>query len=164
MSDADQLAAVLRRLDRVESTLALQRLVADSTLCMDTGDRALFAAGWWDDSVWNLGPPFAPFVGGERIRAAAEEVLWGAWATMHHVVGNVDVTFAEGDDDAAVVVSSVIAFTVLPTGLVHVVAAGYRDAVTRRDGEWRIARRDVTTRLMAPFPGVEAQTLAEVVG
>lgn len=165
MTDASDTALVdvARRLARVESELALQRLVADSTRCIDRADRTLFASGWWDDSVWNLGPPFEPFVGIARILEAAEDVLWSAWVTMHHVVGNLDLELATDDEDAAAGVSEVHAITVLPDRLVHVVAATYRDVFSRRAGEWRIARRDVATRLVVPLPGVRAQSLDQVV-
>lgn len=39
-----------------------------------------------------------------------------------------------------------------------------RAAGAVRDGEWRMARRDVATSLFAPHPGVEARPLAQAVG
>ena len=141
-----------------ETILALQRLVTRSIECIDAGDRDAFAAAWWDDSVWNLGPPFEEFAGIDAIRQAGEDVLWSVWSLTHHVVGSADITVT--GSDTATGSSRVIAVVVRAEDrLMHVVGARYDDAFTCRDGEWRIARRDVLTSFLAPMPGVEALSL-----
>jgi hypothetical protein len=138
--------------------VALQRLVTRSIECIDAGDRAAFAAAWWDGSVWNLGPPFDEFVGIDAIRQAGEDVLWSVWSLTHHVVGSADITLT--GPDTATGCSRVIAVVVRAEDrLMHIVGARYDDAFTCRDGEWRIARRDVLTSFLAPMPGVEALPL-----
>ena len=79
-----------------ETILGLQRLVTRSIECIDAGDRAAFAAAWWDDSVWNLGAPFPEFVGIDAIRQAGEDVLWSVWSLTHHVVGSADIALTRG--------------------------------------------------------------------
>ena len=141
-----------------DTILALQRLVARSTESIDAGDREAFRDGWWDDSVWNLGPPFDEFVGIEAIRQAGEDLLWSIWSLTHHVVGNIDITLTGAG--TATGRSRVIAVVVRGTDqLLHLVGARYDDAFTRRDGEWRIARRDVATTLVAALPGVDIMSL-----
>jgi len=141
-----------------ETILALQRLVTRSIECIDTGDRAAFAAAWWDDSVWNLGAPFEEFAGIDAIRQAGEDVLWSVWSLTHHVVGSADITVT--GPDTATGSSRVIAVVVRAEDrLMHVVGARYDDLFRCHDGEWRIARRDVFTSFLAPMPGVEALPL-----
>jgi SnoaL-like domain len=141
-----------------ETILGLQRLVTRSIECIDAGDRAAFAAAWWDDSVWNLGAPFPEFVGIDAIRQAGEDVLWSVWSLTHHVVGSADIALTGAG--TATGCSRVIAVVVRAEDrLMHVVGARYDDAFTCHDGEWRIARRDVLTSFLAPMPGIEALPL-----
>jgi ketosteroid isomerase-like protein len=146
-----------------EAVLEIQRLVARSVACIDEADRDAFAAGWWEDSVWNVGAPVGEFAGIEAIRQAGEDVLWSVWSLMHHLVSAVDV-MATGPD-AATARSTVIAICVRRADqLTHVVGARYVDAFTRRDGEWRIARRDIVTAFLVPLKDAEAlpiQALAQ---
>ena len=122
-----------------DTVLALQRVVARSTESIDAGDREAFQDGWWDDSVWNLGPPFEEFVGIEAIRQAGEDVLWSVWSLTHHVVGSADITLT--GSGTATGRSRVIAVVVRSADqLLHLIGARYDDAFTCRDGEWRIAR------------------------
>jgi hypothetical protein len=145
-----------------DTILALQRLVARSTESIDAGDRAAFAAGWWDDSVWNLGPPFDEVAGIDAIRQAGEDVLWSVWSLTHHVVGSADITLT--GQDTAIGSSRVIAVVVRAEDqLTYMVGARYDDTFTCRDGEWRIARRDVMTSFLAPMPGVEALSLPALI-
>jgi hypothetical protein len=138
-----------------ETIIELQRLVSRSTECIDAGDRAAFAAGWWDDSVWNLGPPFDEFAGIDAIRQAGEDVLWSVWSLTHHVVGSADITLT--GPDTATGTSRVIAVAVRAEDeLLHLVGARYDDVFSCRDGEWRIARRDLLVSFLAPMPGVQA--------
>lgn len=141
-----------------ETILELQALVTRSVECVDAGDREAFAAGWWDDSVWNIGSPFEPFVGIDAIRQAGEDVLWNVWSLTHHVVGAADITLT-GPDTASGTSRVIAACVRAEDQLFHLVGARYDDAFTRRDGEWRIARRDLMVSFLAPMAGVEAQSL-----
>jgi ketosteroid isomerase-like protein len=155
-------ASVAERLARVEDTLALERLIAESTRSIDRGDRERFAATWSDDAVWSLGPPFEEFAGIAAIRQAGEDVLWGPWSLTHHVIGNVDVSLT--GPGRATGVSEVIAVAVMADGTVHLIGATYHDEFARGDGGWRIARRQIVTRVIAPLPGVQSQTLESIRG
>jgi hypothetical protein len=150
--------AELAQAGAAETILGLQSLVTRSVACIDAGDRAAFAAGWWDDSVWNLGAPFDEFVGLDAIRQAGEDVLWSVWSLMHHVVGSADITLT--GPDTATGSSRVIAVVVRAEDqLLHIVGARYEDVFLRRDDEWRIARRDLSVSFLAPMPGVQALSL-----
>ena len=67
------------RLDQVESRFAMLDLVSDYCHGFDKHDWERFLGIWWDDCVWEIGPPFGDFKGHNGIREAVKEILWPAW-------------------------------------------------------------------------------------
>jgi gamma-hexachlorocyclohexane dehydrochlorinase len=145
--------ALLARIDRLESRLALRDLVSDYCHGFDKGDFERFRAIWWPDCVWNIGPPFGAFDGHAGVEQAVREVLWPFWRETHHVTTNLKVDF--DDADHARGECDVDCMGADREGNFLVVGATYYDRFERRDGVWRIARRDVTMHYFNPLPGAE---------
>lgn len=51
------------RIDRIESRAAMQDLVSDYCHGFDKRDWDRFLAIWWEDCVWEIGPPFGALQG-----------------------------------------------------------------------------------------------------
>ena len=94
--------ALLARIDELESRNAIRDLVSDYCHGFDKRDFKRFLAIWWDDCVWDIGPPFGRFEGHEGIHRAIYEVLWPAWAETHHLTTNLCVTFEDSDNASSV--------------------------------------------------------------
>ena len=112
MDTAQQLAALLRRVDELESRAALRDLVSDYCIGFDKRNWERFLAIWWEDCVWDIGPPFGKFAGHAGITQAVKGVLWPVWRESHHLTSNLVVRF-EGPDVA-----------VRPSFLLHIAARG----------------------------------------
>ncbi len=144
---------VLRRLDELESRMALRDLVTDYCLGFDTHDWDRFISIWHPDAVWDIGPPFGKFEGHEGIRKAVFEVLYPVWRETHHLTTNLRVTFS--DPDHAHGVCNVDCMGATRDNVVQMVGATYTDDFERRNGVWKIARRAVTIHYFNPIPGAE---------
>jgi gamma-hexachlorocyclohexane dehydrochlorinase len=150
---AGQVEALLRRVDELESRAAMRDLVSDYCIGFDRHDWDRFIAIWHEDAVWAIGEPFGDFVGHEGIREAVFEVLYPAWRETNHLTTNLRISFS--DADHAVGTSDVDCMGANPEGVVQMVGATYTDTFERRDGVWKIARRDVRMHYFNPMPGVE---------
>lgn len=144
--------SVEERLDRLESRFAMSDLVSDYCHGFDKRDWDRFLAIWWEDCVWEIGPPFGNFSGHDGIRAAVKEILWPAWRESSHFTTNLRVTF-DGPDKADGV-CDVDCIGTTADGQAQTVAATYRDRFERRDGMWKIARRNVKIHHFSPLTGV----------
>lgn len=145
-------AALLQRLDRLESRIAIEALASNYCHGFDKRDEALFMSIWSDDCVWNIGPPFGSFEGPAGVRHALLDVLWPAWAMSQHVTSNVVIDFV--DDDSAVSKCDVDCTGKLSdTPEATLVGASYYDLLVRRDGVWKIKQRDVTIHYFNGLPG-----------
>jgi gamma-hexachlorocyclohexane dehydrochlorinase len=155
MQDPGNLAAtvqdLLRRVDELESRMALRDLVTDYCIGFDTRDIERFMAIWHDDAVWEIGAPFGTFAGRDEIRRALTDVLFPAWRETHHLASNLRVTFA--DPDHARGLCNVDCMGATPDDVVQMISASYVDDFERRAGTWRIARRAVTIHYFNPIPG-----------
>ena len=60
---------LMLRLDRLESRVAIAALASDYCHGFDKRDEACFMNIWWQDCVWDIGPPFGRFDGHEGVRA-----------------------------------------------------------------------------------------------
>lgn len=145
-------AELLHRIDRLESRFAMLDLTSDYCHGFDKRDFDRFLAIWWEDCVWNIGPPFGRFDGHEGIHRAIYDILWPAWNQSTHCTTNLRVTFS--DDDHATGVCDVDCIGTTSDGQAQTVAATYRDSFERRDGIWKIARRDVTMHHFSPLVGI----------
>ncbi len=152
MDTAQTIAALERQIDHLNSRFALQDLVSDYCLGFDKRDFARFLAIWWDDCVWEIGPPFGRFEGHAGIHRAIYDVLWPAWLQSTHFTTNLRVRF-DGPDRAAGV-CDVDCIGTTADGQAQTIAATYRDRFERRDGVWKIAQRDVTMHHFSPLVGI----------
>lgn len=140
------------RIDRLESRFAMQDLVSDYCLGFDKRDWERFLGIWWEDCVWEIGPPFGNFEGHDGIRQAVREILWPAWLQSTHFTTNLRVTF-EGADHAQGV-CDVDCIGTTADHQAQTVAATYYDRFERRGGLWKIARRKVTMHHFSPLTGI----------
>jgi gamma-hexachlorocyclohexane dehydrochlorinase len=152
MTAASTLASLERKIDWLESRFALQDLTADYCHGFDKRDTARFLAIWWDDCVWEIGPPFGRFEGHSGIQRAIHDVLWPAWRATSHFTTNLRVTF-DGPDRAAGV-CDVDCIGTTADGQAQTISATYADRFERRTGVWKIARREVTMHHFSPLVGI----------
>lgn len=140
------------RLDQVESRFAMLDLVSDYCHGFDKHDWERFLAIWWDDCVWEIGPPFGDFKGHNGIREAVKEILWPAWRKSTHFTTNLRVEF--DGKNAANGICDVDCIGTTSDGQAQTVAATYTDRFERRNGAWKIARRKVTMHHFSPLNGI----------
>jgi gamma-hexachlorocyclohexane dehydrochlorinase len=145
--------SLARRVDRLESRAALRDLVTDYCQGFDRRDWNRFIAIWWEDCIWEIGPPFGRFDGHAGITRAVREILYPAWRETHHLTTNLRLWF--DDDDHARGECDVDCMGADPQGVVQMVGATYRDDFERRGGVWRIRRRAVQMHYFNPMPGAQ---------
>ena len=143
---------LLQRIDRLESRLAMRDLVSDYCHGFDKRDWDRFLAIWWEDCIWEIGPPFGDFEGHAGITEAVKEILWPAWDQSTHFTTNLRVDFE--DDDHANGMSDVDCIGTTSDGQAQTVAATYTDRFERRDGVWKIAKRNVKMHHFSPLVGI----------
>jgi hypothetical protein len=148
-----QIDALLSRIDELESRAALRDLVTDYCLGFDTHDWERFIAIWHPDATWEIGPPFGTFNNHEGIREAVYEVLYPAWRETHHLSSNLRLVFS--DPDHASGVCNVDCMGATADDVVQMISATYTDDFERRDGIWKIAKRNVVIHYFNPIPGAE---------
>ncbi len=148
-----QLETLLRRVDELESRTALRDLVTDYCLGFDTKDWDRFISIWHSDAVWEIGPPFGTFNGHKGIREAVYDVLYPVWRETHHLTSNLRITFK--DPDHAHGVCNVDCMGATQDDVVQMISATYTDDFERRDGVWKIAKRNVVIHYFNPIPGAE---------
>jgi ketosteroid isomerase-like protein len=127
------------RLDRVESELAIRRLVYEYCHGADKRDLNRFAAIWDDAAVWapDLDHPFE----GIHAICAAVKGQWAAFRQMHHLTANLVVSL---DGDRATGEADVDVCVQMLDGTWMRGGGTYRDVYVRRAGQWRIAFRDAS--------------------
>lgn len=142
------------RIDRLESRFAIGELVAGYCHGFDKRDFERFLSIWWEDCVWNIGPPFGSFSGHDGIREAVHDVLWPAWGKSQHVTSNLVVSF--DDDDTALGLCDVdCTGTLADSPEATFVGATYADRFERRAGVWKIAERTVDIHYFNSFAGTQ---------
>lgn len=151
-ADAATVKALLARIDRLESRQAIVDLASEYCHGFDKRDFDRFLDIWWEDCVWNIGPPFGAFAGHEGIREAVIDVLWPAWEESHHLATNHVVSF-DGGDRARAVCDVDCVGRLAGEDVCQIVGATYEDQLERRDGTWRIRQRDVTIHYFNPIHG-----------
>jgi gamma-hexachlorocyclohexane dehydrochlorinase len=140
------------RIDRIESRAAMHDLVSDYCHGFDKRDWDRFLAIWWEDCVWEIGPPFGDFEGHAGIAEAVKDILWPAWRASTHFTTNLVIAF-DGPDRASGV-CDVDCIGTTADGVAQTIAATYRDNFERRGGAWKIARRKVTMHHFSPLVGI----------
>lgn len=146
--------SVLRRLDVQESRIAITELASNYCHGFDKRDEPRFLGIWWEDCAWNIGAPFGSFSGHDGVRRALHEVLWPAWDYTQHVASNHVVRFIDVDH-AESICDVDCTGRLKDSSEATFVGATYRDRLERRDGEWRIAVRDVEIHYFNSFPGTK---------
>lgn len=141
------------RLDQTESRFAMNDLVSDYCHGFDKRDWDRFAAIWWPDAVWDIGPPFGSFEGIDGIAHVTKDILWDAWLASSHFTTNLVVTFDGADTASGICDVDCIGTT--SDEQAQTVSATYYDRFERRDGVWKIARRKVKMHHFNPLPGVK---------
>lgn len=152
MTSADVVSALEHKIDRLESRFALQDLVSDYCHGFDKRDWARFLAIWWEDCVWEIGPPFGRFEGHAGIERAIHQVLWPAWRESSHFTTNLRVAF-DGPDRARGV-CDVDCIGTTADGQAQTISATYTDRFERRGGVWKIRQRDVRMHHFSPLLGI----------
>ncbi len=147
------LPTLVRRIDELESRAAARDLVTDYCQGFDRRDFDRFMSIWWDDCVWDIGPPFGVFEGHDGIRRAVVEVLWPVWRETHHLTSNLKLRFGGADDAHGE--CDVDCMGATRDDVVQMISATYRDHFQRRNGVWKIRRRDVTIHYFNPVPGAQ---------
>lgn len=140
------------RIDRIESRTAMHELVSDYCHGFDKRDFDRFLAIWWDDCVWEVGPPFGTFDGHAGIHKAIYEILWPAWKSSSHFTTNLVIRFIGADTADGVCDVDCIGTT--SDGQAQTVAATYTDNFERRNGVWKIVKRHVLMHHFSPLVGI----------
>jgi 3-phenylpropionate/cinnamic acid dioxygenase small subunit len=152
-NDATLVTALLARVDQLESRTAMRDLVTDYCQGFDRRNWERFLAIWWQDCIWNIGPPFGKFEGHAGIRKAIYDVLWPAWRESHHLTSNLRITFQDADHASSE--CDVDCMGALADHSVQMISATYYDWFERRGGVWKIRQRDVTIHYFNPIPGAQ---------
>jgi ketosteroid isomerase-like protein len=158
----DSLAHISRlesRIAELEARIAIRDLVSDYCHGFDKRDYSRFAAIWWPDCIWDIGPPFGSFEGHEGIHNAIHDVLWPAWQESHHLTTNLRITFQDARNANSVCDVDCVG-TLTGDTQCQMVGASYFDTLQARDGQWKIQQRKVQIHYFNPLVGT---TLAQPV-
>tara|TARA_R110002110_G_scaffold362241_1_gene572075 strand:- start:164114 stop:164602 length:489 start_codon:yes stop_codon:yes gene_type:complete len=147
-----QLQQLVTRVDELESRTAIRDLASDYCHGFDKRDYERFLGIWWEDCVWNIGPPFGEFEGHDGIQTAVKEVLWPAWDESHHVTTNLRIEFVDADSASAMCDVDCVG-RLAGEDTCTIVGATYYDDLQRRSGVWKIAQRTVKIHYFNPVPG-----------
>jgi gamma-hexachlorocyclohexane dehydrochlorinase len=143
---------LVARVERLETELALSRLVSNYCHGMDRRDMGLFLSIWADDAVYRTNTQFGDYKGKAEIERGVREVMWPAFSATHHWTMNL---VTEVDGDTARSISNLSNQGVLADGSALICAATYHDTFSRIDGTWLITMREIETHHFAPLPGVD---------
>jgi uncharacterized protein (TIGR02246 family) len=139
----ETVAALARRVERLEDELAIHRLIVSYGLGVDTGDAERAAGVFTEDGVYDV--DVGRMEGRDAVRAmvrgARHREMVGHCA---HQIGPAVVTVDGPDRASAVGYSRVYLATRAGTHIYRV--STNRWELVKADGAWRIARR--TTRLL----------------
>jgi 3-phenylpropionate/cinnamic acid dioxygenase small subunit len=149
-------STLMERLERVETELALRRLVYDYCIGVDHRDADRWNEVWTEDAVWETGPePERVYRGRAAIREAVEQ-QWATFSVMQHATSNHTLEYlgrgtATGRCDAVVMVQ-------LPDEQWLVGGGAYEDEYRCEGAKWRIARRRVVRPFdLGPFSGLSSR-------
>ena len=151
-TSAQDIAGLLARVDELESRIAIRDLVSDYCHGFDKRDYDRFLAIWWEDCVWDIGPPFGRFEGHPGIHEAIYDVLWPAWQESHHLTTNQVIRFSDPDNASSVCDVDCVGTLTSDEGC-QIVGATYSDQLQRRAGAWKIKQRDVRIHYFNPVAG-----------
>ena len=151
-TEAATLEALTARITELESRSAIRDLVSDYCHGFDKRDYERFLAIWWEDCVWDIGPPFGKFEGHTGVYEAIYDVLWPAWGESHHLSTNLSIKFSDPDNASSICDVDCMG-KLAGEDTCTIVGATYADELQRRDGVWKILQRSVTIHYFNPIPG-----------
>ncbi len=135
---------LLSRIERLEAESAIRRLVADYCHGFDKRDWDRFVGVWHDGAVWAIVDAGLEFVGVPAILAQAKN-MWAAHGLLqsHHHNANavVDVDVEAGTATGMTDVHVNVQFA--DRSWQRQIAT-YVDRYERRDGKWKVARREAS--------------------
>ena len=73
-TDQELIHSLQLRIDKLESRDAIRDLAFEYCHGFDKRDFDRFLAIWWEDCVWDIGPPFGRFEGHAGIHEAIHDV------------------------------------------------------------------------------------------
>jgi ketosteroid isomerase-like protein len=149
---SDKMDALLARVAELESRAAIRDLASDYCHGFDKRDFDRFLDIWWEDCVWDIGPPFGRYEGHDGIRSAIHDVLWPIWQESHHLTTNLRIEFLDASNAEAVCDVDCIG-TLVDDPACQMVGATYRDRLQARDDRWRILERKVAIHYFNPVQG-----------
>ncbi len=150
---SDKVNALAKRVDELTSKDAIRDCIYRINRGMDRIDRDLMASGFHEDAKVRWGGPEAldlpAFIEGAiKIQHTTSRV--------QHLIGNILIDL---NGDKANVESYEIARHLTPMGAEKkdlIIASRYIDKFSRRDGQWRIDRRDKVVDWMRVMEGKDA--------
>ncbi|MCX2982831.1 nuclear transport factor 2 family protein [Halieaceae bacterium IMCC14734] len=151
-TEAATLEALTARITELESRSSIRDLVSDYCHGFDKRDYDKFLSIWWEDCVWDIGPPFGRFEGHSGIHEAIYDVLWPAWGESHHLSTNLKITFSDTDNATSICDVDCMG-KLIDEDTCTIVGATYADQLQRRAGVWKILQRTVTIHYFNPIPG-----------
>ena len=143
------LAAMLARLDLIESRQAIERLVANTCHGVDKREENTFLSVWHDDGIWVR--PQGNFQGKAELRRALQEFVWASWQSTQHWAMNL---VTEINEDAANGLFDMSMQGVAADGKSAFMSATYTDRYARRDGRWGVVHRQFKLKYFALAPGI----------
>lgn len=143
------LAAMLARLDLIESRQAIEKLVANTCHGVDKREENTFLSVWHDDAIWVR--PQGNFQGKAELGRALREFVWASWQSTQHWATNL-VTEINGD--AANGLFDMSMQGVAADGKSAFMSATYTDRYARRDGRWGVVHRQFKLKYFALAPGI----------
>ena len=145
-------ADIEHRLDCLESQSAIHNLVSNYCHGFDKRDWNRFRSIWWQDAIWEIGPPFGTFENHDGIEHATKDILWNGWLATSHFTTNLVISFK--NINRASGISDVDCIGTTSDQVAQTVSASYDDDFERRDGVWKIIHRKVKIHHFNPLPGV----------
>lgn len=136
MADDPDVATLIRRIDELESRLAIAGLIDAYTHAFDREDREMMASIWHEDALFDLGEAFGCYRGIDEILKGAEG-FWTGLEWMHHWSPNALITLAGDSASSVVNLDCMVKNAEGPA----MIAGNYFDRFERRDGRWKFAER-----------------------
>ncbi|MFC9556216.1 nuclear transport factor 2 family protein [Rhodococcus sp. NPDC056960] len=148
--------ALTKRIDRLESNATIVKLMADYCHGIDKHDLDLFSSVWHPDGVLGMGEGLGAHKGIEEIQHFIRDLVWiELLPESHHWTTNISLMFS--DDDHAEATSDVLTVATDSSDSRLSIAATYYDKFERRNGVWRLSRRDSQIHYQLPIVVPEAQ-------
>ncbi|MGW8816105.1 nuclear transport factor 2 family protein [Gordonia terrae] len=146
-SEAEE--SLSKRIDRLESNASIVKLLADYCHAIDKHDLKLLTAVWHPDGVLEMGEGVA-HSGIEEIQQFIRDVVWvNVLPESHHWTTNTSLSFT--DDEHVEAISDVLVAATDVNDARLEMSATYYDKFERRNGAWRLLRRNSKIHYQLPI-------------